>query len=715
MKPATETDGHDEPAAWDRTHGTALFTADVASRTALHAAFAVSMEPRARIRSIDTSQALALPGVVAVLTGQDIGEHRLGRSLRDYPVLAVDRVLFTGQRVAAVAAWDVTTAREAADLIDIDYEPLPALLDAEAAAAADAPELHPDYHNYAGSPASRGGTNVQGGQLLEVGDTDPAFAECDSIHEHTFRLPRMHSAPLEPHGCLVEAGENAVHVHAAHKEPYKLRRDLALVSGRPQEDFVIHPVSIGGDFGAKGFPFVEATCYFLSVETGRPVRAILNYFEELTTTTSRHAGTMRLRTGLRRGRIHAHQAETLLDGGAFAGPKPRPTLIIPVVGVPLAPYAPPNRYERSVSMYTNNLPAGQVRSPGEFQATFVGESHVDVIAREHDEDPIEFRLRHSQVPEATKVLEEIRTVVAGWRSELAPETSTSRGIGVSVFHRGTGAGRSVVTCDADERSVRLSVGAPDQGAGSYVAFQRMVADVLGVPVGAIEVRGLGADPSLMDSGAGASRVTAVAGRACVEAARALLQELGRVPSASEEPSYWIGEQLAELGRASVHGRGEWNVPRGATSEVAAAHGSLAIDLTVDEETGVLDIHRAALVVDAGPVMNPLGHRGQLEGGFVYGLSQTLFEELVVEDGQVVTASLGDYKLASAGDVPPLEIRILPPELDEGADPYEAIRGVGELGNLGVAPAVANAVHDAVGVRILELPITADRIWSAIHG
>lgn len=692
---------------WIRVSGRTLFTDDVLSADSLHAAFALSSEPHARIRSIDTSEALAMPGVFAAITGADTGNRRFGRRVRDYPVLAIDRVLFVGQRVAAVAAWDAETARQAADRIQIDYEPLDAVLDPQDALRSDAPVLHPDYDRYENAHSDRPHHNVQGHMEATEGRGTEAFADADEIYEHSFGWTRSHSAPLEPHACLVVGGETEIHVYSSHKEPYRLRRDIALLAGRPEEDVIVHPVLIGGDFGAKGVPYIEGACYLLSVRTGRPVRTSMTYFEELTSTGARHPGSMRLRTGLRDGAPLAHESETVLNGGAFAALKPQPAMIIPVVGISSNPYQPPHRSESGIAVYTNNLPGAQVRSPGEFQATFAGESHFDMIARARGEDPLEFRLRCARRPQARKVLAALVEPVSAWRAQQEGTT----GIGVAVFHRGSGAGDTTVACRATAAAVELTVSTPDQGAGSYTVFQNLAARTLGVEPDRVLVRAGGTDLALTDAGAGASRVTAVAGRACIEACKSLLDEVGGISSGSCD-GYWIADRLRELGREAVSVSGRWQVARG-KSPTPPTHGAMAIELDVDTETGVIRLHRCLLVVDAGMVVNEVGHRGQLEGGFVYGIGQTLYEDLIVEDGQVMAASLGDYKLASASDVPPLEIRLLSPPADE--DEVEALRPVGELGNLGVAPAVANAIDDAVGVRITELPITAERVWSKLRG
>ena len=687
-----------------RVTGEARYSADVRCPKALHAAFVLSPEPHARIVSVDTSEAESVPGVEAVLTGQDIGVRRFGRSLRDYPVLAVDRVLFAGQRVAAVAAVDADTARRAAELVLIEYEPLDALLSLDAVLAGEGPVLHPELSTYDGIEPDHPDGNLQGGVVDAHGDVEQVFLEAEECFEHHFSWDRSHQAPLEAHGCLVIAGDERTTVYSSHKEPYGLRRELARLGGRPEEHFVVAPINIGGDFGAKATPLVEAACFFLSERTGRPVRTTMTYLEELVSTSARHPGWLRIRTGLRGGRFRAYEMEAVMDGGAFAGMKPRPSRTVQVVGMAMRHYRVPNADERLVTLYSNNLPGGHVRGPGEFQAVFAGESHLDMIARARGVDPIGLRLDNVVFPETERILHRLQEVVAGWRAQ----GRSGGGIGISVFDRAAGPGRTRVEASATIDGVVLRIPVPDQGAGMYATFQRIAASTLAVPPASVTIEPVGADPKLTDRGAGASRVTAVAGRACVDACERLLEQLGEVPSGGQD-GYWIAERIGTGGDPIVHSTGEADVKE----KGHPTFGGLAIELHVDERTGRIEVERAMLVVDGGKVWNPVGYRGQLEGGFVYGLSQSLYEQLIVEDGQVVTASLGDYKLACVSDVPPLEIELLAP-LDEDREVDTIRGGVGELSNLGVAPAVANAIDDAVGVRITRLPITSEAVWRGLR-
>ncbi|MBN9108364.1 MAG: molybdopterin-dependent oxidoreductase [Pseudonocardia sp.] len=285
------------------------------------------------------------------------------------------------------------------------------------------------------------------------------------------------------------------------------------------------------------------------------------------------------------------------------------------------------------------------------------------------------------------------------------------GIGVALTFRDTGPGHTTVRATAHPSGVEIEMAVADQGAGSYEVFRLFAAETLGIASGHVRVRAVsaGADPALVDGGAGASRVTAVAGQAVVEACAELERRLGGRPDSP--PDDWILRRIAEQGGEAVKAEGTvavgWRTP---AAPDPRSHGAVAVEVLVDRETGELDVLGAAVIADTGRVINEVAHRGQLEGGFVYGLSQTLIEDLVVDDGVVTTVSLGDYKLASAADVPPLEVRSLPPHPSTGERPLS----VGELVNVGVAPAVANAVAEATGARVRHVPLTPHRVLIALR-
>ena len=385
--PAGRTEGP------EKTTGRAVYALDVCPPGTLWAKALRSPYPAARIRSIDTSRAEALPGVHAVLTGADVAGRLQGRQVRDVPLLAQDIVRFAGEKVAVVAADDEETAQRAAALIAVEYEEIAPLLDAQEAAQADARLIHPGMGAYEGfrrPPAEP--SNVFFSASFGIGDVDAGFAEADLVFEDAYRCARTHPAFLEPRSCVVsvERGGRA-HVWSSNKTPFGLRQALALAVGVDEASIVVHPAHIGGDFGSKTAPFDEPLAYLLSAATGCPVKMVMDQIEELGAGNPKHAAVMRVKTGVKRdGRITAHLQEMYFDSGAYAGLMPLGAL----AGVDriAANWHIPNARFDQHHVYTNNLPGGYMRGPGEVQGSFAMESHLDEVARRLDMDPLDFRL-----------------------------------------------------------------------------------------------------------------------------------------------------------------------------------------------------------------------------------------------------------------------------------------------------------------------------------
>jgi CO/xanthine dehydrogenase Mo-binding subunit len=651
--------------------------------------------PHARITSIDTSAARALPGVVAVLTGADIGHVRYGRQLRDLPVLAPDVVRFIGQRVAAVAAETREAAEEAVRLIEVDYDDLPAVFEPRAALEPDAPVLHPDpgsYETVRGPRTLPSHPNVQGDLVSGASPEDlaAAFAAADHVFEHTFRTPRQHQGYIEPHGAVVWFEDDVCHVISTNKAPFTLVTQLAAATGHPAEKIVVSNRFIGGDFGGKGFSLDEFVGFYLARATGRPVRSVMSYVEDLSGAGPRHSSEITLRTAVSAdGTFLAHEADVVFDGGAYAAGKAAPDLV-PHGGLDtMCAYSIPTTRHRLRTVYTNSVPGGHMRAPGEVQAVFAGETHVDLIAGELGIDPAELR-RRNLLPGSHPAEDVLARAADG--VQLGRTRPRGCGAGVAVYRRKSGAGKGgvVLTALAPDR-FEIVTGAADQGAGTVTMIARVAAGALGVDESCIEVVQRSTAEAMADQGAGASRVTRVLGAAARVAGEAMRARL------AEDPGF------------PVTVTGEAEAPRGEHSD---AFGAVGVEVEVDELTGQITVLRAVLVADTGTIINPIAHRGQLEGGFAFGLGAALMEELPVEDGQVLAGSLGDYKLPTAPDMPPLTIVNVGD--DQGAGPFGA-KAVGEFGNLGVAPAIGNAVADAVGVRLHEIPLTSEKVWNSLHG
>jgi CO/xanthine dehydrogenase Mo-binding subunit len=724
--------------------GRARYTADLQLPGLLHARFLLSPYPHARIVRIDTSQARQVPGVHAVLTAADIGERRFGRNVFDWPVLAYERVLFVGERVAAVAAETREAADEAVGLIQVEYEELPAVLDVDAALAPDAPVLHPhleEYHalNRPEAPLP----NLQGYALVTKGDVERGFAEADRVFEDTYTAPRQHQGYLEPHGCVVWIEpDGTVRVRTTNKSPFALRQQLSIVTGEPLDRIVVDSRFIGGDFGGKGLSIDDYACYYLARATGRPVKSMMTFADEMLAGTPRHNTVCTLRTGVtREGRIVAHAWRAIYNGGAYQAPKPMPWPLD--TWSALQAYAIPNCRQEQLVVYTNSAPSGHVRAPGAVQMALAGEGHIDHIARELGIDPLEFRLLNAlrpgdsgpareryRNPRAVEVLETIRD-----QTEWGTPLPAHHGRGIALRHREVGQGKSsAVLRLLPDGHVEVLYGTPDQGSGSATVVRRVAAEVLGVAPERIQVRYGDTSEAPMDPGAGASRVTHVIGRATLAGATSLKARLEEL--AAEVIGWPAGEVhiqddhfVAGTDRRSFE-EVAGLIARGAPVEERGAYDSVhyvphpdgaeddynfyayMVEVAVDPDTGEVRVLDAVAAIDVGQVINPVAHQGQLEGAFVYGLGNAIMEEMHEVDGRLLTPNLNEYKLPTQMDVPPLRTLLVRTEVGPG--PFGA-KAAGEITNSGVAAAVANAVYDAVGVRIFTLPVTAERIFEALHG
>jgi CO/xanthine dehydrogenase Mo-binding subunit len=710
--------------------GEAQYTADFTMPGMLWAAFVASTMAHARIVSIDTRAAKEMPGVHAVLTGADIGERYFGRRLCDWPVLSVDRVRFIGEYVVAVAADTPEIAAAAAATIEIEYEELPTLFDTEAALEPDALVLHEHPEKYPFMFPKRpqhAHKNIQGQVVSTLGgDVDEALAAADRVFSYTFTTPRYHGGYIEPRATLVWLdADGTVHVISTNKGPFGLREQLATTTGIPKEKIVIHPSYIGGDFGAKGLSVEEFPCFYLAQATGRPVKFVRAYVDDIRSTNVRHASKVTVRIGVSNaGKFSALDVRALFDGGAYAAGKVIPT-IVPGPETK-SPYGIPNQRFDRLAVYTNTVPGGFVRAPGEFQITFAMESAVDLIARELGIDPLELRLLNAAragdvdiehhpflEPRAVEVLEALKRE-SNWGAPREP----GRGIGVALGVRHIGGGKtSLVLRPCADGSIDILSGTTEVGMGILTVIQRVVAVELDIDESLVRATRLGTDAVPFDPGIGASRTTHIVGQAARNAVallRADLDALAAARAAAGEAALGWSEAMAAL----VAAKGVEHTYTG-THDGDHAHGTpdynnfagFVIDVTVDEPTGTVTINEVVHVVDVGTVINPIAHRGQIDGGFLMGLGHAVTEELVVEDGRITNLSFADYKMPTQKDMPPLRVVLL--EANTGPGPFGA-RAIGEVNTSIVGPALANAVHAAVGIRIPTLPITAERVYEALH-
>lgn len=702
----------------------------------------------ARIVSVDTHRAKAMPGVHAVLTGADVRGAYRGRRLMDWPLLAWERVRFVGDPVAVVAAETLDIAEAALNAIDVEYAELPELFDPEKATDDDAPVLHPDeaeYTYFGRARPTRSHPNVQGEITVSKGasDLEPIFASAHRVYEHTFTTPRQHQGYIEPHACTVWVDDQGVvQVRSTNKSPFGLRQQIARSTGLPETSIEVDSRFIGGDFGGKGLSLDEYICVFLARATGRPIRTAMRYADELQRANPRHATRVRLRTAVdAEGHFLAHEADVLFDGGAYAAGKPGVGLLPPGGVASLAAYHVPNTRLVCRAVYTNSVPGGHMRAPGEVQALFAGESHIDLIALDLGIDPLEIRMRNAvrngqtgpanevfREPRAVDVLQALRDATNWGKTSLPP--NHGRGLALGVRHVGGGK-TALIFKLAGDGSVEVVTGVPDQGSGSYTVIRRVASAVLSVGPERIRVRHGTTAEALTDPGAGGSRVTHIVGEAARTGATTLRERLldlaaevmgwpsgkirlehDRFVSESGE-SASFEEVAARISRGSpVQVEGEWNAEEHGPEEAGDFNfWAYMIEVEVDPETGGVRVCDAVLAADVGAIINPVAHQGQLNGGFVYGLGGALMEHLEVQDGRVTTASLADYKLPTSPDAATLRTVLVP--TDVGPGPWGA-KMAGEVSNSGVAPAIANAIAEAVGVRLYSLPLSAEQIFRQLH-
>ena len=718
----------------DKVSGKAVYAADISLPGMLWGKVLRSPYPYARIVSIDTSHAEALPGVHAVVTGQDMPDARIGRRMVDMPVLAQDVVRFVGEKVAAVAAIDRETADEALLLINVEYEELTPVYDAEEAMSPNAPDLHPDMESYRGLPQPPSGIrNTFAHMTWEKGNIEQGFKESDLIFEHSFNAQLMHQAYIEPHACLVSADESGqVQIWANNKDPYMLRDQLAGAWSVPAESIVLHPSTIGGDFGGKGSFMDVPLCYYLSKRSGRPVKMVMDYIQELMAGNPRHPAVMTIKTGVMNdGTIMARQARAVFDSGAYGAFKP--TVYLRGADHLCGVYKVPHAKIESYTVYTNNVPRGHMRSPAKPQVVFAVESHMDMIAQELGMDAYQFRLKnvmregdsspighHWQQIKAVETLE-AAAKAAGIGQPLPP--NTGRGMAMTDLVQGTGRFSAKIGL-SDEGNPQLHMAFWDTGTGSHTVLRQMVAEELTLDTEDVQIVLETTANMPYTAGSGGSRVMLSAGRAVVAAAQELRGKLVEAASplldAPEEQVSLQNGRLVAAGRsmsiAEVISRtgGESLTGEASLTPDAAELTSFCTQVAevhVDPETGEITVNKLITVHDIGAILNPLNHQGQVEGGIIQGLGYALMEELELEDGHISTLSFGDYKIPTSADVPVMETVLI--QGNAGPAPYES-KGIGESSNIPVAGAIANAVFDAVGVRITDLPVTADKVLAGLR-
>ena len=742
--------------AMAKVSGETLFADDLALPRMLFCKLLRSPHPHARIVNVDVRKAEAMPGVAATLVGSELPiPFGILPVSQDEHALCFDKVRFVGDPVAAVAALDEETAERALRLIEVEYEVLPEVMSIEEALAPDAPVIHED-ERYQG--------NVQKAVALEFGNVEEGFAEADHVREDTFFFQGNTHLPLEQHSALASYGaDGKLTLWSSTQTPHYVHRAMAKVLEMPPSQIRVIACPNGGGFGGKSDPFNhEIAVAKLSMKTRRPVKVTLNREEVFYCHRGRHPVAMWVKTGVKKnGAITAMHFRSFLDGGAY-GSYGVASLYY-TGALQTVTYKVPRYKFEGLRVFTNKPPCGPKRGHGTVQPRYAIECHLDKIAEEIGKDPLDLRLERVVEPfSKTANHLEIRTVGlkeclerVGERSEFRRKRGNlprGRGIGLAASSYLTGAGLPIYWNHLPHSGVQLKLdrgggvtafcGSTDIGQGSDSVLAYVVAEELGVEVGDVHVVTADTHLTPVDLGSYSSRVTLMTGNAAIQAARRLkpllLDEAAQklqVPVERlrmghrrifdrEHPEIAMdfaeAVVLAEARYGTLGSTGSYTPPRSAARykgsgvgpSATYSYSACALELEVDEETGVVSVEKIWIAHDVGKPINPLLAIGQIEGSVYMGLGEVLYEEQVFRRGLHKIPSLLDYKSPTFLEMPKVE-SILVETLDpEG--PYGAKEcGQGPL--LPVIPALANAVYDALGVRIDETPVTPDKILLALEG
>jgi CO/xanthine dehydrogenase Mo-binding subunit len=741
--------------ALDKATGAARYLADLSLPGMAHGKLLLAGVPHARIVRIDVAPARALPGVLAVLTQADVPDVRYGPFVRDRTLFARDVVRFEGEVVAAVAALTPEAAEAACAAIRVEYEPLDAVLDPEAALLDGAPLVHPAWESYAAEGWVERHGNDYGFMTQVKGDAARALAEADLVVSERYEADMSHAVPIEPHAALAEWHGGRVIVWSSTQAPFGARAGVAGTLGLAEADVRVIVPTLGGGFGGKCDFHFEAHAAALARAARRPVRLLLSRREEFTAIDkTRHPMTIELASGVRAdGAFLARRARLVLDGGAYASDSLFATEIALMLSV--GPYRIPHVDGEAHTVYTNRTPAGSVRAPGGPQMCWAVEQHTDVIAERLGLDPVELRRRNlvrtgdtgptGQRFERPAALDCLETAcrLAGWGSELPPEEAL--GVACGWWYSPPAPSGAYLKLNADG-SGTIVTGAQENGSGAVMGLALVAAEVLGLRPEDFTILAQDTDAGAWDLGSQGSQTTVNNGRAVATAAREVRAQLLALASRELE----IAETDLELAEGTVRARG---APARAVSvaELAAkAHGGELLlgrgsgppppapahdasgcagrgvysvfaspsfschvaRVRVDAETGVTRVLEHTAVHDFGRVLNPVGAEGQVEGAVVHGLGIALTEATAHADGRQVNPHLLDYKLQTAADAPRIRVGFVETDPADGT-PFGA-KGVGEPPMVPPAAAVANAFARASGARVHRLPLSAERVWEALQ-
>lgn len=744
--------------------GRPVFTDDLKMEGMLYGALLTSPHAHARIKSIDTDAASALPGVYAVLTHSDLARVKYASGGQSYPqplpfdqVCLDDTVRHVGDRVAVVAAETPEIAREALQLIDVAYEILPCVLDPQEAMQAGAPTIHAEADTEGIYDVKR---NIVHHIETEVGDVENAFEQAEAVFEGEYRTPKQQHVHLEPHVCITYWDEDdRLVIRTSTQVPFHIRRMVAPLIGLPVKRIRVIKPRIGGGFGNKQEMILEDLCAHLTLKTGHPVRMEYSRTQEFTSSRSRHPNIMHYKVGVSQGKVIAADLYLIGDTGAYGSHGLTVQMVAGFKALTL--YNPPNARFVSDVVYTNKPPSGAYRGYGAMQCQFGLEVLMEEIAGKLGLDVVDFKrsnwLKINEPMHLSRVLGEGRegfeqtlessglntcvdvgmlaTDFVKKRAKNREQTGRVRkGIGMAVVMHGSGiAGLDMASAALkmnDDGSFNLLIGATDIGTGSDTILAQMAAEVLSIPVEDLIVYSSDTDFTPFDKGAYASSTTYISGGAVLKAAYKVRDQIYQHAAAmldindASDLNLSEGKVLAPEGRSlslaevalnSLHQQDQHQIMASASHMSYKSPPPTAAqfaELTVDTKTGRIEFKRLLMVVDCGRVINPITAAGQVEGGMAQALGFTMTEDTVFDkNGNILNARLDKYKVPGPDELPPMDVIFV--QTDEPSGPFGA-KSVAEISIDGVAPAVVSALHDACGIWMRELPLYPERVLRAIQ-
>ncbi len=740
----------------DKVTGKAVYTVDVELSGLTHGKILRSPYAHARIKRIDGRKAEALPGVYAVITRDDQrGLGMFGAAYKDQTIVAIDKVRYVGDPVAAVAAVDEATAEEALNLIDVEYDELPAVTSIEEALAPDAPLVHDSSFSggemmgqHYEAPKEFAGSNLCYRFSYAKGDVETGFKKADHIFEDTFRFPRVQHFSMEPHATVAHVDGNHITLWAGTQEPFTLREHLSEIFHLPLNKIRIIVPYLGGAYGGKLAVKTEPLAVALSWKAKRPVR-LAHSIEESFKTVTRHPARVQIKTGVTKdGKLVARQCLIYMETGAYADAGPRVTQ---KAGYRcFGPYRIPHVKTDAYTVYTNTVPAGAYRGFGTLQVTWAYESQMDIIAEKLAMDPLALRLKNLlkkgelYTPGDTPVDCDLKEGLLraakeiGWNKK---DNKPNRGKGLACCMKDGGGTYKVASAAVkmnSDGSIILLTGTVEIGQGARTALSQIVAEELAVPLNRITVAELDTHVTPYDVNTNASSSTVVMGlsvqRAAQDLKRQLLRHGARVLKAIPdrlrlkhgriEGNKGQGISFESLMHKIFSSKAGEIVGRGAYQDVKSKKAALGSPTTfweiswggaeveVDRDTGEITLIKYVSLADVGQAIHPVLCEGQDEGGVMNALGHSLLEEMVYRDGQLLNPNLVDYRVPTFSDLPMGFATILV-ENHNGPGPFGA-KGTGEGGLLPVAPAIGNALYKATGVRLYQLPLTPERVWQALQ-